>query len=295
MTPPTSARAAPTGQVPLYTGTAPATLAQSTPAARRTWRGTSVVMQIVILTGRSLRNVVSSRALVLIGLMQPLMMLILFSQVFSTVANTPAFPRGVSYIDYLMPAVLVMGSLSVALQTGVGLVDDMRNGMIARFRTLPLASASVLIARSLADVVRQSVQMIIMLVLAAIFFDFSPAGGILGVTEAFLMCITVGWSLGWMFMAASVWIRNAEVMQGITSMVMFPLMFASSAYVPLQSLPGWLRVIAVVNPLTYSVNASRNLALGFPVGFGVIAALGVAGAIGVTGAVVATRGFRHSA
>src|SRR5437870_3203406 len=94
----------------------------SRPATGGPWRGTSVPMQILILTGRSLRAVVSSRALVLLGLLQPLIMLILFSQVFASLANTSSFPAGVSYIDYLMPAVLVMGSLSVALQSGVGLL-----------------------------------------------------------------------------------------------------------------------------------------------------------------------------
>jgi ABC-2 type transport system permease protein len=126
-------------------------------------------------------------------------------------------------------------------------------------------------------------------------FGFAPGGGFFGVVAAWLMCIAVGWSLGWMFMAAGVWIRNAEVMQGVTSMVMFPLMFASSAYVPLGSLPVWLRAIATVNPLTYSVNASRDLALGLPVGYGVLSALGASALIGLSGAIVATRGFRRSA
>ncbi|MEU8633582.1 ABC transporter permease [Amycolatopsis sp. NPDC048633] len=265
------------------------------PGGSGPWRGTSVPMQIIILTGRSLRAVVASRALVLLGLLQPLIMLILFSQVFASLAGTSSFPAGVSYIDYLMPAVLVMGSLSVALQSGVGLLDDMRNGVVARFRTLPIASASVLVARSLADVVRHALQLAIMLVLAATLFGFSPGGGFTGVLLAWLMCIAVGWSLSWMFMAIGVWISNVEVMQGVTSMVMFPLMFASSAYVPLSSLPAWLRAVATVNPLTYSVDASRNLALGNPVGIGGLAALGAAGLIGITGAIVATRGFRRSA
>jgi ABC-2 type transport system permease protein len=272
-----------------------AAVAPATPDQRRAWRGSSVLTQIVVLTGRSLRNVVASRALVLIALLQPLVMLVLFSQVFGSIANTPTFPHGQTYIDYLMPAVLMMGSLAAALQTGTGLVDDMRNGMIARFRTLPIASVSVLLARSIADAVRQAAQLAIMLILAATVFGFAPGGGFFGVLAAWLMSIAVGWSLGWMFMAAGVWIRNAEVMQGVTSMLMFPLMFASSAYVPLASLPSWLRAVATVNPLTYSVNASRELALGQPVGYGVLAALGAAGLIGLTGGIVATRGFRRSA
>jgi ABC-2 type transport system permease protein len=261
---------------------------------RAQWNGTNVLMQTVILTGRSLSAIASSRGLVLVGLLQPLVILVLFSQVFASLANTAEFPHGVSYIDYLMPAVLVMGTLSAALQTGIGLVEDMRNGVIARFRTLPVSAGAVLVARSLADVVRQALQLALMLVLAATVFGFSPSGGFLGVIAAWLMCIAVGWALSWVFMAVGTWVRNAELMQAVTSMAMFPLMFASTAYVPARALPAWLRAVAMVNPLTYSVDASRNLALGLPVGTGVVAALGVSAGLGLAGAVIATRGFRRS-
>ncbi len=283
------------------TGASPGTLTASARVAavvghgqRQQWRGTNILMQIVILTSRSLSAVVTSRGLVLVGLMQPLVILVLFSQVFSSLAKTSAFPPGVTYIDYLLPAVLVMGVLSAALQTGTGLVEDLRNGVIARFRTLPVAAVSVLLARSFADMVRQAIQLAIMLSLAAAIFGFRPRGGFLGVGSAWLVCIGVGWSLSWAFMALGVWIRNAELMSAVTAMAMFPLMFASSAYVPLSALPTWLRAVAIVNPMTYAIDASRGLVLGFPVGTDVLAALGVSGVLGVTGAILATRGFRRS-
>jgi ABC-2 type transport system permease protein len=258
------------------------------------WRGTSVPHQVVILTQRSLRSLVGSPALVIVGLLQPMIILVLFSQVFSSIANTPAFAPGVSYIDFLLPAVLVMGAISSALQSGVGLVEDMRNGVINRFRAMPVAPFAIMVARSLTDATRYAVQLGLMVIIAALVFDFRPAGGIAGVATAWLLDIAVGWGLGWVFMALACWIRQAELIQTITSMLMFPLMFASSAYVPVQSLPGWLHYVAVVNPVSYAVDASRGFALGQPAVGAATAALLVVAALGTAGAAVAGWGFRRT-
>jgi ABC-2 type transport system permease protein len=256
------------------------------------WRGTSVTNQIAILTGRSLRALVSDPKLVIFSLLQPLIMLLLFSQVFSGMAGTANFPPGVSYIDYLMPAILVTTGVGAALQSGIGLVTDMKNGVLARLRSLPVNNLSVLVARSLADLARTALQLVILLLAAVVLFDFSPAGGVLGVAPAFLLALAVSWALSWVFLAVGAWVRNAETMQTVGFLAMFPLMFASSAFVPVDSLPAWLRVVATINPLTYAVDASRNLALALPVGSGVVGALAASAGLLVVGVVAAVRGFR---
>ncbi len=258
----------------------------------RPWRGTNVAAQIVILTGRSLRAIVRDPRMIIFSLLQPLVMLVLFSQIFASIARTPGFPTGVSYIDYLMPAILVNTAMGSAVQSGVGLVTDMKNGVLARFRSLPIRMGSVLVARSLSDVVRTGVQLIVMLIFAAVLFGFAPPGGFVGVVSAWALGLVVGWGLGWLFIAAGAWLRNAEVMQMVGFLLMFPLMFASSAYVPISGLPGWLQAVAHVNPMTYAVNASRDLALSLPVGAGVIWALATSGGLAVIGATLAVRGFR---
>jgi ABC-2 type transport system permease protein len=217
---------------------------------------------------------------------------LLFSQIFSSIAKTPGFPAGVSYIDYLMPAILVNTAMGSAVQSGVGLVNDMKNGVLARFRSLPIRMGSVLVARSMSDVVRTGIQLIMMLIFATLVFGFSPSGGLLGVAAAWALGLVVGWGLGWLFIAAGAWLRNAEVMQMVGFLLMFPLMFASSAYVPISGLPGWLQVVAHVNPMTYAVNASRDLALSMPVGTGVISALATSLGLAAIGATLAIRGFR---
>jgi ABC-2 type transport system permease protein len=103
----------------------------------------------------------------------------------------------------------------------------------------------------------------------------------------------VSWALSWVFLAVGAWVRDAESMQSVGFLAMFPLMFASSAFVPIDGLPGWLRVIATINPLTYAVDASRNLALDLPVGSGVVAALAASAGLLLVGVIAAVRGFRR--
>jgi ABC-2 type transport system permease protein len=256
------------------------------------WRGTTVVNQISILTGRSLRALVSDPKLMIFSLLQPLIMLLLFSQVFGSMAGGANFPAGVTYINYLMPAILVTSGVGAALQSGIGLVTDMKNGVLGRLRSLPVNNVSVLIARSLSDLVRTAIQLIVLLIAATVLFDFSPAGGVLGVVPAFLLALAVSWALSWIFLAVGAWVRNAESMQTVGFLAMFPLMFASSAFVPVDGLPVWLRVVATINPLTYAVDASRNLALDLPVGNGVVGALAASAGLLVVGIVAAVRGFR---
>ncbi len=261
-----------------------------TAAPRR--RGTDFGTQVLVLTQRSLRTLVSDPRMIVFSILQPLIMLTLFSQIFAGIANTPGFPRGVAYIDFLMPAILVNTAMQSALQAGVGLVTDMKNGVLARFRSLPIRSGSVLVARSLSDLVRTAAQLLLMLVFAVVVFGFSPAGGVAGTAAALALALAVGWGLGWIFLAIAAWLRNAELMQTVGFLAMFPLMFASSAYVPISGLPGWLQAVATVNPLTFAVDAARSLALAQPV-TGVAGALATSAALAVAGWLFAVKGFRR--
>lgn len=271
-----------------------ATLAPTPPAARtnNNWHGSSFGTQVLVLTQRSLRALISDPRMVIFSLLQPLIMLTLFSQIFSSIAKTPGFPAGVDYIDYLMPAILVNTGMQSALQAGVGLVTDMKNGVLARFRSLPIRLGSVLVARSLSDLVRTGIQLLMMTAFAFVIFGFSPAGGVLGVLAALALALLVGWGLGWIFLAVASWLRNAELMQTVGFLAMFPLMFASSAYVPVSGLPGWLQAIANVNPLTHAVDAARALALDLPV-TGVFGAIAASVALAAIGGAFAVKGFRR--
>ncbi|MFC3996242.1 ABC transporter permease [Nocardiopsis sediminis] len=262
-------------------------------AARRDWHGAGFATQVRVLTGRSLRAMVKDPQVVIFSLLQPLIMLVLFSQVFGQAMLGSVAEQGDSYINYLMPAILVTTGIGASMQSGVGLITDMKNGVIARFRSLPIGLSSVLIARSLSDLARTAAQLVVLLLVATVLFGFTPAGGLGGVLAATLLALLVAWALTWVFLAIATWVRKEEVMQSIGFLAMFPLMFASSAFVPLDTLPAWLRVIAQVNPLTYAVDASRNLALSLPVGSGVVMAVATSAVLCLAGIAFAVKGFRR--
>lgn len=273
------------------------TVPKATATALRTdtWRGTGVATQILVLSEKSLRRLVTDPKLLLFSVLQPLILLLLFGQIFNSISKTPDFPAGVSYIDFLVPAIMVNTAMQSALLSGTGLNEEIKNGMVARFRTLPIWLGSVLVARSVFDLARGAIRLALMVLLAVALFGFSPAGGVLGVLGAFGLALAIGWGLGWVFLALAVWLRNGESMQAVGFLAMFPLMFASNAFVPVDGLPGWLGAVATVNPMTYGVEAARDLTLAHPVGWGALIAVALSAAIGAIAIPVAVRGFRRPA
>lgn len=272
------------------------TTLDTTAATRhRSWRGSSVRVQLAVLTGRSLRAMAAEPRLMVLGMLQPLLMLLVLSEVFGSMANPALFPPGVAYIDYLMPAILLNTGLGAAQVAGMGLIKDMDNGVLARFRSLPITMFSVLFARSVADLARTSAQLVILLLFGAGLFGYSPAGGVLGSAGAWAIMVLITWSITWVFLALASWLRSTEAMQSIGLVVMFPLLFASSAFVPVASLPSWLQIVAAVNPLTYGVDACRKLALATPgAGGAVVTTLLACTALGGVAACVAAKGFSRA-
>ncbi|AXE24198.1 ABC transporter permease [Streptomyces globosus] len=276
------------------TATTPATAATRALAPlRQPWPDSSVFLQIRVLTARSLRQMATDPGVVLFGLLQPVIILFVLTQVFSKMGAPPHFPAGITYLDFVLSAVLVDNALQSAVQSGVGLVDDLKNGVVARLRSLPITPSSLLIARSLATLVRSAVQAAIILVLAFGVLGYAPRGGAADVAASVGLTLFMSWSLGWAFIAAGAWLRRAEPMQNLAVIAILPLMFASSAYIPVKDLPDWLAAVAGVNPLTYAIDATRALALGIPGSDAIVPALVIGGVIAAAGAALAVLGFRR--
>ncbi|GII96415.1 transport permease protein [Sinosporangium siamense] len=256
-------------------------------------RGSSVFLQVRILTGRSLRSLAVDPGVILFGLLQPVIILFVLTQVFSKMGPPPHFPKGISYLDFVLPAVLVDNAIQSAVQSGIGLVDDMKNGIVPRLRNLPIAQSSLLVARSMVNLVRSAVQALVIMVLALTLLGYSPRGGAAQVVGSVALTLFISWALGWAFIAAGAWLRRAEPMQNLALIAVLPMLFASSAYVPVADLPPWLAAVAQVNPLTHAIDATRALALGVPGVEAVAPALLVGGGIAVVGAVLAVMGFRR--
>ncbi|WP_116206481.1 ABC transporter permease [Amycolatopsis circi] len=260
-----------------------------------TWPEAGFWTQVRVLAARSLRTAFGDWRLIFFGLLQPVVLLVLFSQVFSGVGALPSVAAYQGYVNFLVPATLVNISMTTAMSSGAGLLAEIYSGFTARLRCLPISLFSVLMARTLADSARLGVQLVVTSAASVLLLGFRPAGGVVGLGLALVLTLVVGWCLSWVFVAITTWLRKAETLQAASFVVMFPLMFSSSAYMPLDSMPQWVRAVSVVNPLTYAIDATRALALARPVGWSVAAALAIAAVAAVAGSTLAARTFRERA
>ncbi|WP_064744047.1 ABC transporter permease [Actinomadura oligospora] len=224
--------------------------------------GARIATQTGVLTVHAVRTMLSEHRLLLITLIEPLPMLLVFGQALSGLAHVPGFPRGVPYIDYLVPALMVTTALQSGLQSATRLTDNLAGGLMSRLRTMPLWLGSVLVAQSATGLVRGLFRLVTLVGLAWLGFGFQCRGGLVGLLLAAAVSMAVAWALGWVFMALACWFRHGDTLQAAAGLAMFPLMFASNAFLPVASLPPWLHAVAEVNPLTHGVTAVRALTLG---------------------------------
>ena len=212
-----------------------------------------------VVSVRNLRHFVRQPDLLIFSTIQPIMFVLLFTYVFGG-AISHSLPPGVSYIDYLLPGILVQSVTFRASMTAVGLSDDLKLGVIDRFRSMPMARSAVLVGRTSADLVRNVLIIGLMIVVGYIIgFQFQA-----GVAQA-LCCIALvsafGLALSWIFAFVALTVRGAEAAQSAGFVVLFPLVFASSVFVPISSMPSWLQTFAKLSPVTLTANSARSLAL----------------------------------
>ncbi|MFG3549707.1 ABC transporter permease [Streptomyces sp. NPDC047725] len=255
------------------------------------WGTSGLVTQTFALTGRSLRPYMNA-GVIIVTFVEPLVMLLMFAGVLKVLGEAPGMSTDMAYIDGLAPAIMIITAVAAGAQAGNGLINDLRNDVITRFHTLPINRFSVLLARSFADAARSLYQLIAVAVLAALIFGFSPPGGILGVLGAILMSLLVGWSMSWIFIMMAALLRNGDVLRMITTLLTFPLLFASNAFVPPESMPTGLRVIAQGNPISYANDAVRSMVAGDVSGLEILTTVGVCLALVCVCAPISKRSFR---
>ncbi len=208
---------------------------------------------------RDLRRITRTPQLLFFSAVQPIMFVLLFRFVFGGSIRTP----GTSYVNYLMPGIFVQVVLFGGAQTAVGLATDLKEGVIDRFRTLPMARSAVLAGRTLADLARNVFVVLLMLgvgVLVGFRFHGSPAGNV----GAVLLVLAFGYAFSWVFAAVGLAVRDPETAQVAGFIPLFPLVFASSAFVPVANMPGWLQVFANHQPVSVTVTTTRALLSGLP-------------------------------
>jgi len=187
--------------------------------------------------------------------LQPLLFTAMFAYVFGGAVSGNVQ----SYLPLMIPGIVAQTVLTTCMAAGVQLREDMDKGVFDRFKSLPIARIAPLAGPMVADLVRYLIAASLTFVMGMII-GYRPHGGVLGVLGAIALAIFTGWSIAWIFTFIGTIAKNARAVQGMSMMVLFPLTFLSNAFVPVNTLPGWLAAFVKVNPVSHLVSATRDLA-----------------------------------
>ena len=218
------------------------------------------VRDAVAIAGRNLIAYRRVPQLLVFSTIQPVIFVLLFRYVFGgAVQSLP----GVPYVDYLMPGIFVQTTVFGAIGTAIGLATDLKSGLLERFRSLPMARSAVLAGRSLADLTR-NVFVTALMVLVGFAVGFRVHTGALPFLFGMALVLLFGYALSWVFATVGLAVGDPETAQAAAFPVMAPLVFASSAFVPVETMPGWQQPYAEHQPVSVTASAVRALVIGGP-------------------------------
>jgi len=249
-----------------------------------------VVSDALVVARRNLLRIPRQPDLLIGFTVQPIMFVLLFVLVFGGAIKTP----GYDYVDFLMPGIVAQTMAFGGFVTALGLAEDLRKGLIDRFRSLPMARSAVLAGRTAADVITNAVALAVMLVVGFVL-GFSFSTSVVEVAGGVLLMLLFGYAFSWVFALAGLNASSAESAQAIGFIVVFPLTFVSSAFVPVATMPDWLQPVAEANPITIVVDAARALWLGAPAGNAIWGAVAWSAGIAVVFALLSIRSYRRVA
>ncbi|MBM3673872.1 MAG: ABC transporter permease [Actinobacteria bacterium] len=229
-----------------------------TPARRAALPPARVIADIALLAQRNLIKSVRMPMYIVFSTIQPFMQLVLFVFVFGSIAD---IGPGMSYRNYVVPAVLVQTMTFAGMGSGVGIARDLDTGMIDRFRSLPIARSAFLVGRTSSDSLRLGVQATL-LVVAAMLMGFRFGNGALPAFGMFVIVVMFGLALTTFSAWMGLTVRDPETVQAAMFIPVIPLVFTSSAFAPISRLPGWMQPFAEWSPVTAAIDSARGLALG---------------------------------
>ena len=191
-------------------------------------------------------------------LVQPVMFVILFVYVF---AGQHPNLGGDAYVDFLMPGIIIQNAIFGSTTTAIGIADDLKAGMVDRFRSLPMARSAVLAGRTTADVMKNFI-LVIIVIAVGYLVGFNFQNGFLGAIALVILTLAVGFAFSWISATIALWLKDVEAVQAATFTWIFPVVFISSALVPVRGMAPAFQWIAEHNPITYWANLARYFALG---------------------------------
>jgi ABC-2 type transport system permease protein len=218
------------------------------------------VSDTVVIARRSLKRIPRQPDLLTAYTVQPVMFVLLFVYVFGGAIDSGPF----DYVDFLMPGIIVQSIAFGGFVTAIGLSDDVRKGLIDRFRSLPMSRAAVLTGRTFSDIVLNCLSLVVLFTVGFIagfnFIDASAGEIVLGI----VLVLLLGYAFSWIFALVGLLSSSPETANAIGFTVLFPLTFASSVFVPVRTMPDGLRQFAEANPFTTISDAMRSLWIGTP-------------------------------
>jgi ABC-2 type transport system permease protein len=243
------------------------------------------ISDTLVLAKRSLLRIPRQPDLLVGFTVQPVLFILLFVYVLGGAIQTPGF----DYVDYLMPGIIVQSIAFGGFVTALGLADDLKKGLMDRFRSLPMTRSALLTGRTLGDVATNIFQLVVMFSVG-LLIGFNFSGSVGEVIAGIALLLLIGYAFSWVFAFIGLVSSSPEASNAYGFTILFPVTFVSSAFVPVDSMPSWLQPIAAHNPFTYMVNAARALFLGIPAGDNVwLALLWTLGIIAVFAPLAALR------
>jgi len=220
------------------------------------------IRDIIVITKRNLLRNLRLPQLIVLSTVQPIMFLLLFTYVFGgAIGGTLPDAAAGEYINWLIPGLLVQTAAFGAGQTALGLTEDLSKGVIDRFRSLPMARSAVLAGRTVSDVLRNGFVISLMMAVG-ILIGFRYQTSLAGLLAGMLLAMIFSFAFSWIMATIGLLVKNPEAVQAAIFLPVFPLVFASSVFVPTQTMPNWLRAFADHQPVTVTVDALRGLILG---------------------------------
>lgn len=225
------------------------------------------------------------------AVLMPIVFTLLFVYVFGGSVGASLGGDRQTYINYVVPGLMAMMGMNIAMAVGTGVNDDFRKGIMDRFRTMPIARSSVLIAKIVVELGRMMVATAILLGMGFIL-GMQLKTSVFGLLAAVALAAVFGAAIMWIFILLGLSLKTAQAVQGMGFLVLMPLQFGSSIFAPPTTMPGWLRTFTDYNPLSNLADAARGLMLGGPVAHSVWTTLAWAVGITVVTAPLAVSKFR---
>jgi ABC-2 type transport system permease protein/oleandomycin transport system permease protein len=212
----------------------------------------------LVVAWRNLLGISRVPTVLVFELVQPIMFVLLFRFVYENAfANIP----GGDYVQFLMPGIFVQNAIFGSTATAIGLAEDLKKGLLDRFRSLPMARSAVLVGRTTADIVKNFLLVVVMIVVGYVI-GFRFQGSLLDTLGVVLLVVAVGFTFSWISATVGLAIRQVEAVQAAIFTLIFPIVFVSAAFVPVAGMSEILQPIAAHNPVTYWCDLARYLSLG---------------------------------